>query len=188
MNRDFYRKIRKTLLCVTASVLFLVSCSGNTGDPSQQTEVDGHYSWPGYTLEEAFNAADHIVHGKVKEKKVFVERQDLSKTTLVENDLEIEIIRVLKESKSIPKDAEKMMYHEIPSPTGEDRSDIPLNLGVGQEVILFLNPHSRVLGPDYVILVDDSSLQLASYLLDEDSDSQFTEMSADEFFEMITND
>ena len=101
---------------------------------------------------------------------------------------EIGIIRVLKESKSLSKDAENVIYNEIPSPTGEDRSDIPLNLGVGQEVILFLNPHSRVLGPDYVILVDDSSLQLASYLLDDASDSQFTEMSADDFFEMITND
>jgi hypothetical protein len=169
--------------------LFLVSCSGNSNDTPQQTEVSGHYLWPGYTLEEAVNVADHIVHGKIKEKKALVERQDLSKKTIVENDLEIEIIRVLKESESISRDAEIVIYHEIPIPTGEDRSDIPINLDVGQEVILFLNSHSRVLGPDYVILVDDSNIQLASYLLDEkNSHSQSTYMSVKEFYEKIRND
>lgn len=186
MKRKLYKKILHVLFCIITCAFFLISCSGNTGD-TFQTEVDGHYLWPGYTLEEAVNEADHIVHGRVKEKTGLVERHDLSKAVIVENDLEIEIIRVIKESQSLSKDAESMIYHEIPTPAGEDRSDIPLNIGVGQEVVLFLNPHSRVLGPDYVMLVDDSGLQLATYQLDETSDSQFTRMSLEEFFEMITN-
>ena len=181
--------MHKILLCISVSVFFLVSCSSNSNDTPQRTEISGHYLWPGYALQEAVNVADHIVHGKIKEKKVLVERQDPSSKTIVENDLEIEIIRVLKESESISRDAKIVIYHEISSPSGEDRSDIPINLDVGQEVILFLNPNSRVLGPEYVILVDDSNVQLPSYLLDEkNTHSQSTDMSVNEFYEKIRND
>ena len=131
-------------------------------------------------------AADHIVYGRVSEKDTNIQRKDISGDALIENDLEIEVIDILKASKVVAKDDQSLVYHEIPSPSAE-RNDIPLNLAVGQEVILFLNPNSRVLGPDYVIPVDQDRVQLSAYLREAASVSQDNSLSVEDFLEIISN-
>lgn len=150
----------------------LVSCSTSTesdpadlanSDTSIAIRTERYDSWPGFTLKEAVETADHIVYGKVTEIKEKVKRRDLSSEMIIENDLKIEVLDLLKDSKDAPKADKILPYHEMPQ-LSETSSDIPRNLKLGEEVILFLNPHSRILGPDYVISVENNDVALSPYL------------------------
>lgn len=174
------------LLCVLISSIALSSCSTTTNSNTTEPTVIELYTWPGYTLEEAVDAADHIVYGRVIQKDNNIQRQDISGDALVENDLEIEVIDLLKASEVAAPGDRTLAYHEIPNPTAE-RNDIPLNLEVGQEVILFLNPHSRVLGPDYVIPVEEDRVQLSSYLMQTAEVSDDASLSVEDFCKKLTD-
>lgn len=179
-NKAFLRSC-SLLIAIAAVFGFLASCSRE----APQDNDDQEYSWPGYRFEEAVEAADHIVLAKVSEKTANVKRKDVSGQTITDNDIKLEIIDILKSSDIASENTTEIIYHEIPS-KGENRADIPQNLQVGQEVILFLNQNSRILGPDYVILVKNNTIELASYLLKKDDGTTATTISVNDFRDMIT--
>lgn len=163
------------------------SCTSDASNRiSNETQTERHYLWPGFTMDQAIDASDHIVYGKVIAKKEQVEHKDIDPTeTLITNDLTIEVITIIKPGEKISASTETIMYREIPQLSDEVRADIPMNIAADQEVILFLSKHSTVLGPDYVFPVSGGTVEPASYLLDDTTDNLSKEIQVDTFIDMI---
>lgn len=132
------------------------------------TDSDRNYDWPGYTLDDAVEKADHIVYGRVVTRRGPVVYRDVGQKDGVEEpyiETTLQVIRVLKASGTVSEDSKSILYLEIPAALDGGRdNNIPASLSIGQEVILFLNTYSRTLGPDFVIPVENGNAQMTPYL------------------------
>lgn len=174
-------------LCLILLALALTACSSGAG--TVPTEMEIVYNWPAYTLDEAIESADLIVYGKISEKSHFVSRTD-NGVDLIEHDLKVSVLRVLKSSADGSDDLTEIIYHEIPGhidELGSERHDIPVNLDLGDEAILFLNPASRALAPSFILPVKNAVVELRGDLIQAGlSDSEY--MAFDAFVERIRQD
>jgi len=151
---------------------------------SQTTEK--HYVWPGYSLTEAVEKADHIIYGQVTGKKSVMVKTDSSQGAEERrNEISLQVIKVLKASDTVASNSSGIVYYEIPAADESTANDIPVNLKDGQAVILFLNQYSRTLGPAYVIPVEQEKAILSPFLKSSDFKDLTGDLGVDDLCQKI---
>ena len=171
-----------------SGILLTAGCQSTvSSSPSDSTVVDRIYNWPRLTLEQAIAKADHIVYGKVAEKKNQVTHTDaISGEDTLTNDVSIQVIQILKSSNTVSKNAATIQYFELPAPSEPAGSNTPPILQEGQEVVIFLSRYSGSLGPEFVIPIEEGMAKLMPHLKSELNQGSSASVSVEALCDKIT--